>query len=760
MNLIKTAFHFTFHRLLPGAVLIVLVIYTYAKFYEHAYVGFRANSHGNIILLFTEDGGREGLRIGDRLIQVDSIRWDEFQSDLRKRLFARVQPGQVLSLLIEREGKEMPLTWRVPASSLEELRDLLFSEGWLGFFFWIAGTFTLLALRPADERWYLLVAFEYLTALWLVIGSGVSFHHIWDSAVLIRIIIWFCVPVYLHLHWVFPQPLGKLPNILVGSMYGVAGLLAIAEWFQVLPPNLYSAGFLLAVAGSCVLLLLHPVLQPTTRRDLRFLTAISLTAMFPAIVGGLIAESLPNQYQLLASYISGGGALLGLPLIPFAYLYSIYRRQLGKLEIRVNNFFSVYVFVLLIVALEVPLSLWADQRLHFDGKPILIGILASMFTVMAGAWIYPALQQLIEHRLLGIPLTSKRLLETFSTRITTSISLPDLVHVLREEVFPSLLIRQFAFLQYDQGFLNTISTMAIATEQLPTEQDVPSLMARSGVYRAPDLQAADQPYSWIRLVLALQLGNQLLGFWLLGRRDPDDHYSPQEIPTLSSLANLTAIALSNILQTARLKAMYESNIDRYEQERLRLAHDLHDSILNELAAMMIRSDVPVFSPAFQQAFDELTERLREIVNDLRPPMLVFGLKLALEDFAENLRERNQNVVEIVTDFQADAECRYPNSVENNLYRIVQEACENSIRYAHAKNLTISGKFHSSELEIKVEDDGIGLKPGIRLQLNDLLASKHFGLAGMHERAHLTGAELIITSRPGEGTQIDIQWKAR
>jgi len=74
-----------------------------------------------------------------------------------------------------------------------------------------------------------------------------------------------------------------------------------------------------------------------------------------------------------------------------------------------------------------------------------------------------------------------------------------------------------------------------------------------------------------------------------------------------------------------------------------------------MAAMIISSDVPVFSPAFQQAFDELTERLREIVNDLRPPMLTFGVKLAFEDFAENLRERNQDSMKIMTDIQADGE---------------------------------------------------------------------------------------------------------
>ena len=759
MNTIKTVLNVIVPRILPWVVFFTLALYTYAKFYEHAYVGFRPNSAGRVILIFTEEGKEAGLQIGDRLIQVDSVRWDEFESDLQKRLFDRVQPGDEMSLLIERAGQEFPIVWRVPASNSGELRDLLFSEGWLGFFFWIAGTFTLLALRPKDERWYLLIAFNYLTALWLVLGSGVSFYHIWGSAILFRSIIWFSIPVYLHLHWVFPQPLGKLPKSLVWAVYLIAGFLALVELLQVLPGELYRIGFLVAVAGSLILLLLHPLLQPGSRRDFRFLIVIALMALFPPIVGGIIANQLRDQYALLASWLGGGGALMGLPLLPFAYLYAAYRRQLGDLEVRVNDFFSVYVFTLLLAAIEVPLILWADQRINFNGKPVLIGIMASVFTVLAVAWIYPALQNFIQHRLLNIPLPSKRLLEAFSTQITTSVSLPGLIRVLQEEVFPSLLIRQFAFLQHDQGSLTVLATKGLAPEQLPEEGYIPDLIELSGFYRSPDTAAADQPYSWIRLVLPLNLGNELIGFWLLGRRDPDDLYSQQEILVLGSLANLASIALSNILQTERLKSMYEANIGRYEQERLRLARDLHDSILNEMAALLMRTDSPVFSPEFQKAFEALTERLREIVSGLRPPTLNFGLKYALDELAENLSERNQNSVRIEPHLHAEGDCRYPDLVENHSYRIVQEACENALRYAHAKNIMVTAELLQESLDIRVEDDGIGFQMEPNRKLNEMLAHKHFGLVGMLERANLIGAEIDIDSQPGKGTCIRLRWRS-
>jgi signal transduction histidine kinase len=205
--------------------------------------------------------------------------------------------------------------------------------------------------------------------------------------------------------------------------------------------------------------------------------------------------------------------------------------------------------------------------------------------------------------------------------------------------------------------------------------------------------------------------------------------------------------------------MYETNISRYEQEKLRLAHDLHDSILNEMAALLMRGDAPTLSPKFLMAFDELTERLREIVDDLRPPMLAFGLKLALEGFGEDLMERNRDSMEILTDIQSDGECRYPDTVENNLYRIVQEACENSLRYAQAKKLLIFGRLYEKQIDVRVEDDGIGFDSDISLKLDHMLANKHFGLVGMFERANLIGADMNIHAQPNQGTRIQILWKA-
>jgi len=117
-------------------------------------------------------------------------------------------------------------------------------------------------------------------------------------------------------------------------------------------------------------------------------------------------------------------------------------------------------------------------------------------------------------------------------------------------------------------------------------------------------------------------------------------------------------------------------------------------------------------------------------------------------------------VQIVSDIQANGEWRYAEVVEGNIYRIVQEACENASKYAHAKIISISGELSSERIDIKVIDDGIGFSSEVSLKLDEMLANKHFGLAGMHERADLIGAVIRIDSKPGYGAQIRVLWEVK
>lgn len=217
------------------------------------------------------------------------------------------------------------------------------------------------------------------------------------------------------------------------------------------------------------------------------------------------------------------------------------------------------------------------------------------------------------------------------------------------------------------------------------------------------------------------------------------------------------LEINNIQQAERLSKLYEGDIERTEKRRLQLALDLHDVVLNQLAILRLNTDESHVTQNFQDAYDEVTSRLREIITDLRPPMLSYGLKPAIEGLSDNIMDQSKDTVDVVTDLQLDGEARYPEDIERHLFRIVQEASENALHHSHATQINILANLTPEHIRLLVKDNGIGFPISGRIGMDDLLVNKHFGLVGMMERAMLIGASVEITSLPNQGTQIQIEW---
>ena len=749
MGKLQSAVKAVVEYVLPWAVLLLLVVYTYAKFFRHNY-GILWLSDGRVSSVLVNE--REPtLHPGDRLIQVGPIPFEAFSRDLRQDLFGGARPGDTLPVVVEREGQVLTVEWRVPGPNHGEFRDQLWSQWFLAYFFWMAGTASLLLLRPKDMRWLLLGAFDLLTAIWLMAGSGLSSFHIWYSALVLRAGIWLAAPVYLHLHWIFPKPLGRLPRWLWASMYAAGGGLALAQWFQLLYPDLYFLAFLLSLAGSLALLVAHAFRQPEMRRELIVLTAAAALAVTPSLVLSTLG-SLHVTVTRAATL-----SQLSFPILPFAYLYAAYRRQLGGLELRVNRLISMYIFLILLGSVVAPILVAVNSLpIYSPDQPLITSVITSILATALALWSYPLVREFIERRVLGISVPSRELHQRYSAHITSSSSFSGLTRLLDQEVMPSLLVRQFVFLMLDNDSSRVLLSRGLSEAQVPGETAgavlTPLVGRRSlrGVLR-------DERYAWIRLILALKVQDELVGLWLFGRRDPDDVYSNAEVPVLQLFADQAAVALSNIRQSERLRALYQADIDRQENERISLARELHDSVLSELAGMLMNTDIKSLPRGFQEGYRELTERLRQIVSELRPPMLSYGLKPAIEELADNMMERSHDAVTITVDLTTEGE-RYPVDKEQHLFRIAQEACENAVRHSRCRNIAISGRLDPDCVELSIADDGDGFElTQDDMQLYDLLSHHHFGLAGMLERARVIGADIHVDSTPGAGARIRLRW---
>jgi signal transduction histidine kinase len=197
-----------------------------------------------------------------------------------------------------------------------------------------------------------------------------------------------------------------------------------------------------------------------------------------------------------------------------------------------------------------------------------------------------------------------------------------------------------------------------------------------------------------------------------------------------------------------------------EDERLRLAAELHDGPIQHLAGVDYKLERTLFKleggdmatsrglieEAGQQIAGEI-HKLRRLMSELRPPVLTErGLHAALRDHAANVSAGSAVDVEVIA---ALAE-RLPPDLETTLYRVGQEALANALRHAGARRVRISLRSDARTAELEVRDDGVGFDPALAARN---AGRDHFGLVGMRERLVMAGGHFAVTSSPGAGTEL-------
>lgn len=199
--------------------------------------------------------------------------------------------------------------------------------------------------------------------------------------------------------------------------------------------------------------------------------------------------------------------------------------------------------------------------------------------------------------------------------------------------------------------------------------------------------------------------------------------------------------------------LIEQVMTAQEEERRRIARELHDETGQSLTALLVGLRTIEGSQTAAQAV-ELAQRLREttaqtLINvgrlwrGLHPGVLDdLGLAAAVTRHAEEFAQANRIAVNVQTE-GLDADGLSP-LIEATVYRVLQEALTNVARHAGARNVSVRLVRGAGSVELCVQDDGTGFKPGNTGRL---------GLRGMRERAALLGGSLEVESEPGAGTTI-------
>jgi PAS domain S-box-containing protein len=253
---------------------------------------------------------------------------------------------------------------------------------------------------------------------------------------------------------------------------------------------------------------------------------------------------------------------------------------------------------------------------------------------------------------------------------------------------------------------------------------------------------------------------------------PSTGYHVQEITTVPEYHNgriIGAFAIARDITERKLvqeqlKVLTKRVIQAQEEERRKLARELHDDLCQWLSGMklsigMLEDSLAENKPIanklrkIKQQINNRIIEVRRMATTLRPSALDdFGMCVALERLCENYEKMHEIRVSFAkNDTRHD---HYPSEIEIAIYRIAQEALSNIMKHANTQSAAVTFTETDHTVVLEIEDNGVGIdekKNKVRKSDNTGL-----GLISMKERANLLGGTMTINSSPGKGTKLRVE----
>jgi signal transduction histidine kinase len=732
-------------------------------------------------------GWQAGLRPWDRIVEVNGQHWREML-----RLVREAGIGGTLVYTVERGDQRL----RIAVPTMEFTSDILLRFIPVYLFFAILclsiGIFVYVRNPTGRLNCYLLL---YLL-LWAG-GMAVMWDYFlsqqkWTTPLLQPWIGIICVAGWIFF-WSFPADrarkeflarwplipafvaLAAISTVYFPALFFLASGLDRPEWWRLYTLSASWGSFIIYAGGSLfnkTFPLIQIALRTSTAPLIRQQALVLLIGIGVGLSGFIIFTWAPVAVNLVPPANTQWGVAIAA-LYPLSVGYAILRYQLFDIRVVIRKGLVYSLLTATLTAIFLLLSLLTGYLFQAltGQQSFLVALLPALFVAALFQPARERIQTFVDRGFFRQEYEVRQTLTAFSRGLSTLRERGEVVRLVLDTVTETLGAEGAAlWLLDDKG--EYCPTEARLVEAFLSNGSLASWLARE---RRPLLllpddrspQAQDLRGAGGTLAVPLLAGEKLLGILTLAEKRSGDLYTQDDLDLLTTLAHSATLALENArLHEERLAILRQQLAQvtaAQEEERQRIAQELHDGVGPALASLNVRLRTArkLLEQDHHPAAEEMRELaelaqtniqdIRRLIYDLRPAILdELGLVPALREYMARYQKEHKLAVALCV---AGSEGRLPASLETALFRVIQEALTNVAKHARARRVDITLGWDEREVFVRLADDGQGFD--LEEALAQARQGRHLGLWSMRERVEQLGGQFDVQSVPGQGTAMTV-----
>ncbi|MCL4559874.1 MAG: ATP-binding protein [Chloroflexi bacterium] len=718
-------------------------------------------------------GEKAGLRVGDIVKTIDGREI----KNLNIPIHQPKRPGDIEVYVVRRGQQTLTIPLQVGSYSdhLGYLVDIIPVE-LLSLLIYSLGLIILFFSRPVDVR-ARLVAIVWVLAGVAITTTGPGY----TSAAWLApewTMLTFSASIFIttaaHLYFPVPSFSNRTRNSIVWILFGLSLILAISYLAQqifmaihqqyprtTITAEAINIPFYLSCLFSIGLLLKNRFFIKD--KEIKRQTGIIFLGTLIGFLPFFLVSELPNllfgrnsPFILIPSNIS----ILFMILVPISYGYVIYQRKLLKIDFIINRAIVLFLMTLGILFTSMIILSLISIPFNLPSQVAVVGSFLCVLITLPSATVQKKLQMQVDRILYGSYYDYTSVTSGISNRLAQTIDRPAFIKLLLHDLPTEMKVEKCALLLLADNELELQEAGEIAFSITLSDEICQILSADQRPVRAQyiwnqvgsETSERWEPFHWAQIFVPIFYHDTLYGILILGDRTVGDIYSTQDLQIVSTVGQQAALSIANIILVEALRGLTQQLVRSDEEQRKKVARDLHDSVLQNL--FFVKQRLTQSDPEVSALVDRAITMLRQTIKAQRPSLLDQGLIIALNDLVNDMKELSGDRLLFHWRNSLSGEIKLPDEQATSVYRIVQESLFNVLKHSQADQVIVTARKDEGFLELTIEDDGIGISSKGQGQVDGV----HFGFLNMNERATMIGAKLNITSEPGNGTTVSVKLK--